>query len=411
VINGIGWIDFSPDARRRVEDVLALLAEKGTLDELGVGQVRDAFSDRLFPGFSTIQTSVKYFIMIPRIFRDWDELARSRQARSTFEAYLRDSENLLARKLSTNHEKTNLSPERIIGHTLIDKGGVVRRPSSVYWNGLRVFGLVRTDQSLGEFSEAWNMPLEPATNVNSDEGEDDFVHRPGIIRIPSGHVAGWMDKVTLRLSGKEARFLLTRIELSDPDRETATAQLVHQGLIADVFALPTFAAFENWASRSTLSATCRAVITQAQQFSLAVEGAHIRLNRLVADRIGSQKLKVASESAYSEWVSRSARRNVFRPNAAAEWLMSSGIGAKVKRSTRLFLERWNDAILHRATERELDILIRKQAIENKPERSVLLKPPKKEPEWFGMRSLDFRWRNVRSMLEELHTGAGDAHSV
>ena len=55
-MSAIGWVDFSSDDRQRVQQVLALLKETGTLDELGVGQVRDAFSDVLFPGFSTIQT-------------------------------------------------------------------------------------------------------------------------------------------------------------------------------------------------------------------------------------------------------------------------------------------------------------------------------------------------------------------
>ena len=41
----LGWIDFSPDERKKVRTVLAMLSEPGTLDELGVGQVRDAFSD------------------------------------------------------------------------------------------------------------------------------------------------------------------------------------------------------------------------------------------------------------------------------------------------------------------------------------------------------------------------------
>jgi len=51
-----------------VQNVLALLKEPGTLDELGIGQVRDAFADVLFPGFSTIQTHARYFLAIPRIF-------------------------------------------------------------------------------------------------------------------------------------------------------------------------------------------------------------------------------------------------------------------------------------------------------------------------------------------------------
>ena len=45
----IGWIDFSKEDREKVYDVLNLLQKKGTLDELGIGQIRDAFANRFFP--------------------------------------------------------------------------------------------------------------------------------------------------------------------------------------------------------------------------------------------------------------------------------------------------------------------------------------------------------------------------
>jgi len=75
----LGWIDFSPNEREKVKNVLAMLAEKGTLDELGIGQVRDAFADLLFPGISTIQTRAKYFITVPRILRDYQALTKSKK--------------------------------------------------------------------------------------------------------------------------------------------------------------------------------------------------------------------------------------------------------------------------------------------------------------------------------------------
>ena len=35
------------------------------LDELGIGLIRDGFSDLFFPGTSTIQTRAKYFFIVP----------------------------------------------------------------------------------------------------------------------------------------------------------------------------------------------------------------------------------------------------------------------------------------------------------------------------------------------------------
>ena len=73
MVSQIGWIDFSSFDRDRVKQVLSQLQIPGTLDELGIGALRDGFSDFLFPGFSTIQTRAKYLITVPRILRDFDK--------------------------------------------------------------------------------------------------------------------------------------------------------------------------------------------------------------------------------------------------------------------------------------------------------------------------------------------------
>ena len=57
----LGWVDFSREARKRAVEALDALEEKDAVDELGVGVLRDAFADAMFPGTSTIQTRAKYF--------------------------------------------------------------------------------------------------------------------------------------------------------------------------------------------------------------------------------------------------------------------------------------------------------------------------------------------------------------
>ena len=62
------WLDFSDRDRKRTLDAIDLFREEDTRDELGLGVIRDAFADRLFPGTSTIQTRVRYFIFVPWLF-------------------------------------------------------------------------------------------------------------------------------------------------------------------------------------------------------------------------------------------------------------------------------------------------------------------------------------------------------
>lgn len=44
----LGWIDFSEKDRKRALEVIQNLTERGAVDEIGIGVVRDAFSDYFF---------------------------------------------------------------------------------------------------------------------------------------------------------------------------------------------------------------------------------------------------------------------------------------------------------------------------------------------------------------------------
>jgi hypothetical protein len=185
-LSSIGWIDFSSTDRERVSGVLALLSEAGTLDELSIGQLRDAFSDSLFPGFSTIQTRAKYFVSVPQIFADYWALTPRERGRRSLEAYLRDSEDKLAEALVKNHmedetERDEASPTGIIGRERVGQGGAVRRPSSAYWTGLRKFGLIDTGLSLAEFCRSSGGLVQTGRllgeGVEIDRDEDDDVMR------------------------------------------------------------------------------------------------------------------------------------------------------------------------------------------------------------------------------------------
>jgi len=46
------WLDHSEEQCRKVRDVLHMFRKKGTVDQLGLGTVRDAVVDILFPDTS-----------------------------------------------------------------------------------------------------------------------------------------------------------------------------------------------------------------------------------------------------------------------------------------------------------------------------------------------------------------------
>jgi len=80
------WVDFAEDDRQRIMEILHLFRDKEIREELGVGTVRDALSDILFSGTSTLHTRVKYMLLIPCIFI---KLERSKTSSAKIAEYSR----------------------------------------------------------------------------------------------------------------------------------------------------------------------------------------------------------------------------------------------------------------------------------------------------------------------------------
>lgn len=139
----LGWIDFSREERNKVLNVIHLLDEPGAVDELGLGIIRDAFSDKFFPGTSTVQTRAKYFLIVPYILKE----AGSGLYGSEINTILRriDDEERKCRDILI---KT--SSDGVIG-SLVPNSWVLRTPSNIYWNGIKRLGIFNSDLSVKEY--------------------------------------------------------------------------------------------------------------------------------------------------------------------------------------------------------------------------------------------------------------------
>lgn len=406
----IGWIDFSSDDRARVREVLALLKEQGTLDELGIGQVRDAFSDLLFPGFSTIQTRARYFLAIPKILRDWAELTPSNRRKRPLADYLQDQENKLAQTLKENHLARGISLDGVIGHTKVESGGVSRRPSETYWGGLRKFGIVRTEKSLAEFCRDWRRDHAGFDVVESEEGRDDgdFRHE-AIVRHLPGTNGAWPPGMTLNLTRREASFLSEQICTGGRMLEhSVAAQLLESSLAGTATgkSFEDFKAFSHWVANETrISRNCRKLVVDAQRFSDAIEGAHIIYNRLLAEKLEDDTLRNYCIREYESWHDHTKVQQVFDEMASLKWLQYVGFaGGRVNDLSVRFLNAWNDAMCQSAPMNELERLVAMQVEKNKPGRSLLVKLPRKRSYWYGMKNLDYRWQTARRMLSDVVKG-------
>ncbi|MEA4948244.1 MAG: DUF6361 family protein, partial [Petrimonas sp.] len=135
----MGWIDFSKKERGDITAILRLLSTPSTLDEIGIGTIRDGFSDLLFPGLSTQQTRAKYYVLIPYLFSLADTQHFIR--RSDVGIWIHRQEDILVKTLVQNSGSEELG---IIGtRNLKQRKPLVRKPSDIYWSGLRATSILR----------------------------------------------------------------------------------------------------------------------------------------------------------------------------------------------------------------------------------------------------------------------------
>src|SRR5688572_25976446 len=143
-MSSFAWLDFSESDRQKALDVIDLFREKGTVDELGLGTIRDAIADLLFPGTSTIMTRARYYLFIPWIYQRHE--SRKTPSNEIAHAARRDEYQLIE-ALAKGGDKRG-----VIG---IDSRGALKRlPSTIYWMGLGTWGIRRYPKSLDQYHRA-----------------------------------------------------------------------------------------------------------------------------------------------------------------------------------------------------------------------------------------------------------------
>ena len=399
----LGWVDFSAEDRERAKHALKQLSEPGTLDELGIGALRDGFADLMFPGFSTIQTRAKYFITVPRIIRDYLQLTPAQQRRQSLQAYLEEQETQLADLLRDRH--SDKSQTGISGFSLEEGQSISRQPSSIYWVGLRTWKIVDAPGSLNQFLRAIQSPEEHLGSTQSDE-QDDADAQNHISRVHlDRYLRQWRDEVCIQLTKSEAQFLSDKIK-TGPVYSLPT-QFEQHGLRPQVLQLGQatdseqtgFCVLANWvAGRQELLQSTRDVVRMAHGFSELIYGAHLRFNMILARINQRDALLKGFEEKWQIW-RKDIRTN---PDDIPQWLTISRV--RLPAHTQIFLRSWSEGIARSSAEALLDALVEKQARDNKKARSILNKRLPEEFSWQGMKRLDYRWWQVRTILMDVQEG-------
>ena len=201
------WLDHSEEQRRKVLDVLDMFKEKGTVDELGLGTVRDAVADILFPGTSNLMTRAAYYFFVPWTYQ---RLESQRTPSSEIAGKARREELRLIERLLDSGETLG-----VIGR--LARANLQRLPSGVYWSGMRRLGICLFDgsqdsyhRSLDRYYERQRMAVRTDDKERIGGGRENW--NPRLPTPPDG----WPGKAQLTLTREQAEFLRDQIALAAP---------------------------------------------------------------------------------------------------------------------------------------------------------------------------------------------------
>ena len=400
--SALAWLDFSEEEQRRARELLKFFSEHDTRDELGIGTVRDALSDAMFPGTSVIQTRARYFLFVPWIFQ---EAERRGYVGSAMVDWVSRYERKLIEAL--RHGGWGGVGQGLIGR--VAGTGVKTLPSAIYWTGLQRFGILRVSRTVEQVAAMGRQA------DGLEEALTELVERPNQLWDPNLPIPpdGFfqMDQASFELEPEEAEWLAERIEA------TAEGTLL-EWLVASRAEL-TGGSSAPWEDPAATHApeAIRRVVGHAKRFSAVMHGAALLYNLLVAERAQEQGLDVSGDlvDRYRDGVEKWGETLDEMTAELASWDRSEFWGLVVSINqrtllTRAFVDRWIEIALPRRHEVADD----KQARRLVANRERLLKGRQSRlsndrllNEWGGSSGagrLTFRWDQVKVLLGDLGDG-------
>jgi hypothetical protein len=395
------WLDFSEQDRQRALDVLDLFREKGTVDELGIGTVRDALADVLFPGTSTIMTRARYYLFITWMYQ---ELERKRISSSEIAQRGRKAELALIEALYAAGER-----EGLIG--VEARKTLKRLPSTIYWQGLGILGMRKFPGSRERYHRALD-------RLYRDGGE--------VIRGDDGHAlvggrrtnwdpqlppppADFPTTATFELTSPEATYFRERVMNAAP--HSYFAYLVSNIERYEDKDLPWDAPLNSGLPPATASE-----LQHARNFSDAMHGSALIYNLMLAEQGSRDEEREFYREQVEDWSDRASLRMPVLASwsRSAFWALVDRSGRRVPPRTRHFVNTWLDRLVNGEPRTLADdqqiragIRLRERQLKGSLAR---LENARALERWGGASSaapLDFRWnRPTRTLLADLKNAVG-----
>lgn len=392
-----GWVDFAESDRRRMAEVVRLFTEPEARDELGLGVIRDALAEEMFPGTSTIQTRARYFLFVPWLYR---RLEKKGVSAPEVKKRIRDDEARLIRALAEGGEETG-----VIG---IQAGADLDRfPSEVYWAGLGRLGIRTYAGSI----DGYHRNFDVLSRVRHDEDQGgDGSERPNAFGAWDAGLppepTGLLQSTTFQLSHEEALYLAAKIHGARD--KSVLADLVRARKE------PLDASFP-WHPQvlGSVRKSLHPLIEHARAFAVLMHGASLFYNWMICQTppIHDERGKSYAE-ALENWAEEvRADEELRKWDRSAFWNLVRGTGAPVSAGTRLFVDGWLDiAQSSRATNLSGDdaaralIFRRETALKRGPRSRLLPKNIRARERWSGASGsvrMGYRWNRVQAISNDI----------
>ena len=325
----LAWLDYSEADQQRAREIAAMFLQRESRDELGLGRIRDALSDTLFPGTSFLLTRARYLLFVPWLYR---EGARRGHSGPKLTQWVEWHERQLIGAL---HRGEDL--EGLIGRNV---GAAVRiLPSNIYWNALRRFGILRHEGTEGQVASLRQVsrPQDEATEFLE---HSDAVWAPSIPSAPDDFFS--LTSCNFALTHDEATWLAERIVDAVPD--SLLQFLVMQGKRQSSSTQYAWDEPEAAASKGRV----RDALDEARRFAVAMHGAALLYNLLLAERAKDLSLSEHSgrRDRYStrldEWQREVQASVVGAWDLNRLWALVAEQGRPAALPTRSFVSAWVD---------------------------------------------------------------------
>lgn len=387
-------------------EVVNLFREKGTLDELGFGVIRDAFADHFFPGTSTIQTRARYFLFLPWIYL---KLEADRVASAHIDQQARRWQAQLAQSLAAGGQGESAG---VIG---IQAGERLQRPPSVvYWSGMKRWGLRTFPGSLEQYHLSFdNLHAEARRGLRSDDGESELVEASrrnwhgGLPAAPDT----LFDTTTFNLTRDEALYLQERILTSVPG--TMLAYVMQGNRHIRRVDVPWL-----YPQLDRLPQILRDRLEEARRFSLLAIGAQYLYNLLMAERANEDGIRDEPDlidryrTRLDEWATEVNQeiRGLSSWNRPGFWSLIYDLSPGLRPTAYRFAETWMGMAID-DPQRVADRQDARQLITNR-ERSLKgglarLQSRRALERWngaSGLGRLTYRWPEGRMMAADILDG-------